>query len=139
MDVQTLTYERILYLSLPEKNEKSKEGKKRGTVMSKSFIVSVEPKVLIWARESIGMNKNAVAQRIKGITVNTIEDWEKGKANPTFSQLKRLTSIYKRPLTAFLLPTPPEEAPFPTDYRTFSSKDKKPFHPKTQLKEVKNV
>ncbi|MDI6795282.1 MAG: helix-turn-helix transcriptional regulator, partial [bacterium] len=75
------------------------------------------------------MNLKAVAERIKGVTATTIEDWEKGKTSPTFSQLERLTFIYKRPLTAFLLPAPPEEATFPADYRTFPSEEKKPLHP----------
>lgn len=99
--------------------------------MSKSFLVSVEPDVLIWARG--GMNLNDVARKIKEIPATTIENWEKGKANPTFSQLERLASIYKRPMTAFLLPIPPKEPPFPTDYRTLPSKNKKPLHPKTHL------
>lgn len=99
--------------------------------MSKSFLVSVEPGVLIWAR--CGMNLNDVARKIKEIPATTIENWEKGKANPTFSQLERLASIYKRPMTAFLLPIPPKEPPFPTDYRTLPSENKKPLHPKTYL------
>jgi len=99
----------------------------------KSFTVSIEPEVLIWARKSIGMGEDDVAKRIKDITTNTIENWEKGKANPTFSQLERLAFIYKRPITAFLLPTPPKEPPFPTDYRTLPSEKKKPLHPKTHL------
>ncbi len=99
----------------------------------KSFTVSVEPKVLIWARRSIGMNLNDVAKKIKKITANTIENWEKGKEKPTLSYLERLTSIYKRPLSAFLLPEPPAEPPFPTDFRTLPLQEKKPIHPKTHL------
>ena len=83
----------------------------------KLFAVSIEPEVLIWARKSIGMEPKDVVKEIKKITTTTIENWEKGKANPTFSQLERLAFIYKRPITAFLLPTPPKEPSFPTDYR----------------------
>lgn len=99
----------------------------------KSFAVSIEPEVLIWARKSIGMEPKDVVKEIKKITTTTIENWEKGKANPTFSQLERLAFIYKRPITAFLLPTPPKEPSFPTDYRTLPSEKKKPLHPKTHL------
>jgi len=99
----------------------------------KSFVVSVEPDVLIWARKSIGMNFDDVVKKIKDITTNTIESWEKGKEKLTFSQLERLASIYKRPITAFLLPTPPKERPLPTDFRSLPSKDKKPLNPKTYL------
>ena len=99
----------------------------------KSFAVSVEPKVLIWARESIGMNLNDVAKEIKKITATTIGNWEKGEKEPTFSHLERLASIYKRPVTAFLLPAPPKEPPFPTDFRTRPSDGQKPLNPKTYL------
>ena len=99
----------------------------------KSFTVSIEPEVLIWARKSIGMDFNDVAKKLKEITANTIENWEKGKERPTFSQLQRLSFIYKRPITAFLFPTPPKEPPFPTDFRTLPSKEKKPLNPKTYL------
>jgi len=102
---------------------------------SKSFNVSVEPAVLIWARESIGMSIDAVVKKIKGITINTIKEWEKkdGAVKPTFAQIETLSNIYKRPLSAFLLPAPPKEPPFPTDFRKFPSKEKKPLKPKTHL------
>lgn len=104
---------------------------------SKSFNVSVEPTVLIWARESIGMGidevANKVAKKIKDTTAKTVENWEKGKEKPTFPQIERLSFIYKRPLSAFLLSAPPAEPPFPTDFRTLSTDEKKPIHPKTYL------
>jgi Zn-dependent peptidase ImmA (M78 family) len=102
---------------------------------SKSFNVSVEPAVLIWARESIGMSIDAVVQKVKGITINTIKEWEKkdGAVKPTFAQIEKLSKIYKRPLSAFLLPAPPKEAPFPKDFRTLPSEEKQSLNPKTYL------
>ena len=102
---------------------------------SKSFNVSVEPAVLIWARESIGMSIDAVAKKIKEITINTIKEWEKkdGAVKPTFAQIEKLSKIYKRPLSAFLLPAPPKEAPFPKDFRTLPSEEKQSLNPKTYL------
>ena len=102
---------------------------------SKSFNVSVEPTVLVWARESIGMGIDEVVKKIKGITTDTIREWEKkdGVAKPTFAHIERLSTIYKRPLSAFLLPAPPKETPFPTDFRTLPSKEKQPLKPKTYL------
>ncbi len=101
----------------------------------KSFSVSVEPEVLIWARKSIGMSIDAVAKKIKGLTVNTIKEWEKkgGRANPTFAQIEKLSKVYKRPLSAFLLPAPPKEPPFPKDFRTLPSDEKQSLKPKTHL------
>ena len=102
---------------------------------SKSFNVSVEPGVLIWARESIGMSIDAVAKKIKGITINTIKEWEKkdGAVKPTFAQIEKLSTVYRRPLSAFLLPAPPKEPPFPKDFRTLPSEEKRSLNPKTHL------
>jgi len=102
---------------------------------SKSFNVSVEPAVLIWARESIGMSMDAVVQKVKGITINTIKEWEKkdGAVKPTFAQIEKLSKIYKRPLSAFLLPAPPKEPPFPKDFRKRPSAEKQSLNPKTYL------
>jgi len=103
---------------------------------SKSFNVSVEPAVLIWARKSIGMSINAAAKKIKGITIDTIKEWEKkdGAVKPTFAQIEKLSTVYRRPLSAFLLPAPPKEPPFPTDFRTtLPSIEKQPLNPKTHL------
>lgn len=102
---------------------------------SKSFNVSVEPAVLIWARESIGLSVDEVVKKISGITINTIKGWEtKGSAaKPTFAQIEKLSKIYKRPLSAFLLPAPPKEPPFPKDFRTLPSAEKPSLNPKTYL------
>jgi len=102
---------------------------------SKSFNVSVEPTILMWARESIGMSIEEVAKKIKGITTNTLKEWEKkdSAVKPTFNQIERLSTIYRRPLSAFLLSAPPIEAPFPKDFRTLPSEEKQTLKPKTYL------
>jgi len=105
------------------------------TMSKKTFNVSVEPSVLIWARESIGMSVDEVGKKIKGITINTIKEWEKkdGVVKPTFAQIELLSKIYKRPLSAFLLPAPPKEPPFPKDFRKRPSAEKQSLNPKTYL------
>jgi Zn-dependent peptidase ImmA (M78 family) len=102
---------------------------------SKSFSVSVEPDVLIWARESIGMSIDAVVKKIKGLTINTVKEWEKkdGAIKPTFAQIEKLSTVYKRPLSAFLLPAPPKEPPFPKDFRTLPTEERQSIKPKTHL------
>ena len=99
----------------------------------KSMEVGVEPNVLIWARESIGMSIGEVAKRLK-TSEDTINKWESREKKPTLIQLKKLArTIYKRPLAAFFLPEPPKEPPFPEDFRTLPQDKKKPFSPKTLL------
>jgi Zn-dependent peptidase ImmA (M78 family)/DNA-binding XRE family transcriptional regulator len=99
----------------------------------KSLEVVVEPKVLIWARESVGMNIGEVAKRIK-TSEDTVNKWESGQKKPTLIQLEKLAkTIYKRPLAAFFLPEPPEELPLPEDFRTLPLDKRRPFSPKTRL------
>jgi Zn-dependent peptidase ImmA (M78 family) len=101
----------------------------------KSFSVSVEPTVLTWARESIGLSIDEVVKKIRGITINTIKGWEtKGSAvKPTFAQIEKLSKIYRRPLSAFLLPAPPKEPPPPKDFRKHPSEENLLLKPKTHL------
>lgn len=98
-----------------------------------NFNVSVEPKVLEWARRSIGMSQKDVAGEFKFKDETVINAWEQGAKKPTFSQIEKLASLYKRPLAAFLLSKPPLEPPLPKDYRTELSVKHKPLTPNTLL------
>lgn len=98
----------------------------------KSFEVDIEPEVLVWARESMGMNTAEVAKRFN-LSENTIKKWESGQKKPTIVQIKKLTKIYKRSLAAFFLPEPPEECPLPNDFRTLPKERRKPFSQETRL------
>jgi len=98
-----------------------------------SLEVSVEPKVLVWARESIGMSKPEVAKKLNA-SEDTVSKWESGQKKPTLIQLERLAkTIYKRPLAVFFLPEPPKELPFPKDFRSLPPDKRKPFSSKTYL------
>jgi len=69
----------------------------------KSLEVVVEPRVLIWARKSIGMNIEEVAKRLN-TGQDTVSKWESGQKKPTLIQLEKLArTIYQRPLAAFFL------------------------------------
>ena len=70
------------------------------------------PQVLKWARESSGYTVEAVVAKLKRktITNQTVFDWEKGKAFPTYAQLESLAyKVYKRPLAIFFFPEPPDD------------------------------
>src|SRR3989337_233586 len=78
--------------------------------------------ILIWARTSIGLSVEDVAQKFKKSPVE-IEEWEAGNTSPTFSQLERLAfEIYKRPLAVFFFPDVPEEDTPKTEFRTLPDK-----------------
>lgn len=84
--------------------------------MSKA--IPYTPSVLKWARESMNMQKDEVARRIKK-TIELIDAWERGEASPTYVQLEKLAyKIYKRPIAIFFFPEPPEEEPLEQTFRT---------------------
>ena len=86
-------------------------------------IVQPNVKVLKWARESAGYTIHDVAEKLKKkskkITKQTVIDFEKGSAFPTYSQMETLAyKIYKRPLAVFFFPEPPDESDIKKSFRT---------------------
>jgi transcriptional regulator with XRE-family HTH domain len=78
--------------------------------------IPVNPEVFRWLRESSGWTYGDISDKLE-VSVNQVEDWERGKKSPTIDNLKVLAKEYKRPLAAFLLPDPGEKQTLPTDYR----------------------
>lgn len=98
----------------------------------KPFEIFVEPKVLTWARETIGLYPENVSEKL-GESPDFIDKLETSKEKPTLKILERLANIYKRPLATFLLSTPPKELPLPKDFRYMPRKKEMPLSPKTRL------
>lgn len=94
--------------------------------------IPIEPKILQWARESIGREIRDIAKRLK-LSEETVAHWESGIKVPPLAQLEKLSSLYKRPLAVFFLPEPPKEPPPPEDFRTLPADQRKPFSPATRL------
>lgn len=63
--------------------------------------------VLIWARETSGLDVDLAAKKA-GISADRLRAWESGRQKPTFTQLRKLSSIYRRPLAMFYLDKPPK-------------------------------
>jgi hypothetical protein len=57
-----------------------------------------------------------VAHRLKTNPVKVLA-WEDGEAHPNISQLRKMAAAYRRLLSDFYLPRPPEEDPLPHDFR----------------------
>lgn len=89
--------------------------------MSRSLKVDVNPNVFKWLRVSSGWSVGDVSKRLK-TSDEVINAIEKGNRQPTLRQLKELSTAYKRPLAAFLLSEPLDEAPLPKDYRMLPDK-----------------
>jgi len=84
--------------------------------MSKSFEVKVEPSVLQWLRASSGWTPTEVSKKM-GVQETTYQEIERGERKPTFKQVEVLAKAFRRPVAAFLLPTPPQEPSLPADFR----------------------
>ncbi len=76
--------------------------------------------VLIWARETAKYSVAEVADKLK-CPESKILDWENEINYPTISQAEKLSRIYRRPLAAFFLPSPPEEFHTLRDFRSSNS------------------
>ena len=82
-------------------------------------LTAVSPKVLKWARTSLGLDLYEVSHEI-GKDVDVVEQWERGEGSPTYAQLEKLAyTVYKRPLAVFFMPEPPNETSIKTEFRTF--------------------
>lgn len=84
--------------------------------MAQSPPALVEPSVLRWARESVGLTPVAAARKVK-VPDGRIEEWEAGASAPTIAQLRTLATVYKRPLGVFFLPEPPTTFDAMRDFR----------------------
>jgi Zn-dependent peptidase ImmA (M78 family)/transcriptional regulator with XRE-family HTH domain len=92
--------------------------------VKKEAVVGVQPSVIRWARESMGMSIEAVAHKIKRSPEEVME-WEAPNgSSPTYAQLETLAyKVFKRPLAVFFLPAPPNEAPPTREFRTLPDAD----------------
>ena len=74
--------------------------------MPKSIEALVEPELLMWARDTAGLEIPEVARKID-VKPERIESWERGEKRPTIVQLRKLARVYKRPIAVFFLSSPP--------------------------------
>ena len=85
--------------------------------------ISVNPQVLRWARTSLGLSQEEVAQRMNK-KARELDTWERGEASPTYIQLEKLAyEIYKRPIALFFFPEVPEEETIEQEFRTLPKEE----------------
>lgn len=91
--------------------------------MKREPIAGIQPSILRWARQTIGLSVADVAHTLKK-PASVVEAWEGGTDAPTYVELERLAyTVYKRPLALFFLPAPPEEVPPAREFRTLPDTD----------------
>lgn len=98
----------------------------------KALMLSINPRLLIWARESLGKTPAEAARQLR-INERKLLDWEAGKEKLRLAEVECLAKAYKRPLAAFFLPKPPNETPGPADFRTLPEDQRKPISSNTLL------
>lgn len=98
--------------------------------MTDNFHIEVNHKILIWARESLAINRNQASEKT-GVTSKRLTQLEEGKKQITLDELKEFSKAYKRTIATLLLKEPPKEKPLPPDRRTINSKDLGNFHEKS--------
>ena len=80
----------------------------------------ITPKVLKWARESARMPIDIAAAKVN-VSIEKLENWEKGKIQPTIRQAQTLAKAYKRPFALFFLPEIPKDFQPLQDFRKSDS------------------
>ena len=88
----------------------------------------VNPELLVWARETAGLERDDAARRI-GLTdgkyksaLRKLEALENGEVEPSQSILRNMSDKYRRSLVAFYLAAPPPRGERGTDFRAPSSR-----------------
>lgn len=77
---------------------------------------NINPDILIWARQTVGLDIEIPARKIK-VKPEVLEQWESGKKKPTIKQLRNIANVYKRSLAVFFLPSPPPAPTISEDFR----------------------
>ena len=97
-------------------------------------VAGVQPSVIRWARESMGLSVEDVAHKLKR-PLEEVMAWESaGGSSPTYAQLESLAyKVFKRPLAIFFLPAPPDEIVPAREFRTLPDADLQALHADTYV------
>lgn len=96
--------------------------------MPRTPAAQVEPALLIWARESLGLAVADAAKKL-GVKPERLEQWEQGDAHPTVAQLRTAARVYKRPLAVFFLSEAPHDFDVLRDFRRLPDKKSSAWSP----------
>jgi Zn-dependent peptidase ImmA (M78 family) len=98
----------------------------------------INPEILKWARERIGLSPAAVEEQSKKlgrgfspITARQLEYWESGSQEPDLEYLETLAEVYVCPVGYFFLRESPREA-IPLNFRGLSSEKQGNLRPLSQ-------
>lgn len=83
-------------------------------------LTGINGDVIKWAREFYNMTVDEAASTI-GVSVEKYSNWEKGTDYPTYSKLKKISEVFRKPSIIFFFPEPPVMPSIKGDLRTLSS------------------
>ena len=93
----------------------------------------INPKMLLWARETAGLSVEEAADKLglkdtaRARGIDKLRALEAGDRTPSRTQLLKAAAVYRRPLIAFYLPEPPRRGQRGEDFRavtgTVSARD----------------
>lgn len=96
------------------------ESSKLSPEMAKGTTIAVNPSLLVWARKESGYDVEIVAKKLQ-VKEDKLVAWEAGEEQPTFRQAENLAHVFRRPLSLFFMPRPPQIPPLSAEYRHLSS------------------
>jgi Zn-dependent peptidase ImmA (M78 family) len=77
----------------------------------------INPDLLVWARESAGLEPEEAARKGRVSSPAKLQEWEQGTSRPTIVQLRNLGRVYKRPIAIFYLSARPTDFQPMRDFR----------------------
>lgn len=92
-------------------------------------VAKLNPEILVWARETAGLDRETAARKIdlkaaRGVSgPERLAEMEAGETIPTAPLLRRMAAQYRRPLLTFYLPNRPAPAELGQDFRTLPDQD----------------
>lgn len=81
--------------------------------------MTVNPKMLVWAREERGMSLEGAAEKL-GVEAAQLKKWENDGQGVAFNILESIAKAYKRQTAVFFLPAVPPKAKRPKDCRNLA-------------------
>jgi Zn-dependent peptidase ImmA (M78 family) len=89
--------------------------------MAKQSEMPINPKILIWARETLNLTIEEAAKKI-GFELQDLEILENGSEMPSYPQLRKIGNAYKRPTGVFFFDEAPVEPGPPKDFRVLTGR-----------------
>lgn len=85
--------------------------------MALRILANINHEILRWARETSGLSLELAAKKIGISKPEKLRGFEQGEEQPSISQIRNASRVYKRPVAVFFLPTVPPLYDLPHDFR----------------------